>query len=142
MDKLVPRLVWTTFAAAIVALLGADSAFASEASLKLPEFDPTSRNILMTGILVSALGMAFGLFQYMQLRNLPVHKSMLEISELIYATCKQYLVTQGKFIGILWIFIGAVIVLYFGFLLQDPDMTRFRVGVILIFSLIGIAGSY
>ncbi len=142
MDKFVPRLVWITFAAAIVALLGADSAFASEASLKLPEFDPTSRNILMTGLLVSGLGMAFGLFQYMQLRNLPVHKSMLEISELIYATCKQYLVTQGKFIAVLWLFIGAVIILYFGFLLQDPDMTAFRVGVILAFSLVGILGSY
>jgi K(+)-stimulated pyrophosphate-energized sodium pump len=129
-------------AAFLAIAFGADSAAASEASLKLPEFDPTSRNILMTGIGVSLLGMAFGLFQYMQLRNLPVHRSMLEISELIYATCKQYLITQGKFIGILWIFIGAVIVLYFGFLLQDPDMTPFRVGVILVFSLIGIAGSY
>jgi K(+)-stimulated pyrophosphate-energized sodium pump len=150
MDKFVPRLVWTTFAAALVALLGADSALASEASLKLPSFaDPTffggttsGASILMWGLLVCALGMGFGLFQYMQLRNLPVHRSMLEISELIYATCKQYLVTQGKFIAILWVFIGAVMVLYFGFLLQDPDMTGFRVGVILIFSLIGIAGSY
>ncbi|MEX2207980.1 MAG: sodium-translocating pyrophosphatase [Myxococcota bacterium] len=143
------RTVWIT-AAALVALFGADAALASEASLKLPSFaEPaffggttSGASILMWGLLVCALGMGFGLFQYVQLKNLPVHKSMLEISELIYATCKQYLVTQGKFIAILWVFIGAVMVLYFGFLLQDPDMTPFRVGVILVFSLVGIAGSY
>jgi K(+)-stimulated pyrophosphate-energized sodium pump len=140
MAKYVRTCAWIT--ALLATAFSADFAAASEASLKLPEFDPTSRNILMTGLAVSALGMAFGLFQYMQLRNLPVHKSMLEISELIYATCKQYLVTQGKFIAVLWIFIGAVIVLYFGVLLQDPDMTPFRVATILAFSLVGIAGSY
>ena len=67
---------------------------------------------------------------------------MLEISELIYATCQQYLITQGKFIVILWLFIGAVMVLYFGFLIDDADMTAFRVAIILAFSLVGIAGSY
>ena len=68
--------------------------------------------------------MGFGLLQYTQLQNLPVHKSMLEISELIYATCQQYLITQGKFIVMLWLFIGAVIVLYFGYLVDDPDDDR------------------
>ena len=150
MHKFVPRFVWSGAAAALLVILGAASAHASEASLVLPSFaDPaffggstSGASILMWGLLVCALGMGFGLFQYMQLRNMPVHKSMLEISELIYATCKQYLVTQGKFIAILWLFIGAVIVLYFGFLIQDAEMTPFRVAMILGFSLVGIAGSY
>ena len=150
MDKFVPRFVWITAAAAFVALLGADSALASEASLKLPSFSEpaffggttSGASILIWGLVVCALGMGFGLFQYMQLKNMAVHKSMLEISELIYATCQQYLVTQGKFIAILWLFIGAVMVLYFGFLLQDAEMTPFRVAAILGFSLVGIAGSY
>src|SRR6185369_2992116 len=74
--------------------------------------------------------------------NLPVHKSMLEISDLIYETCKQYLITQGKFILVLEIFIGAVIVLYFGFLVKDASMTPLRVLIILLFSFVGIGGSY
>ena len=150
MSRLVPRALWIAAAACAAVLLGADSAFASEASLKLPSFgeplffgaSTSGASILVWGIVVSALGMGFGLLQYMQLRNLPVHKSMLEISELIYATCQQYLITQGRFIAILWVFIGSVIVLYFGFLVDDPDMNAFRVGVILLFSLVGIAGSY
>jgi K(+)-stimulated pyrophosphate-energized sodium pump len=139
------------FAAAIfLAASGLEPAFASEASLKLPSFgDPlffggstTGASILTWGLVVSALGLLFGLSEYRALRGLPVHKSMLEISDLIYETCKQYLITQGKFILILEIFIGAVIVLYFGFLVQDPSMTPLRVLVILLFSLVGIAGSY
>jgi K(+)-stimulated pyrophosphate-energized sodium pump len=63
----------------------------------------------MIGLLVSALGMVFGLIIYTQLRKLPVHRSMLEISELIYETCKTYLITQGKFILILWVFIALII---------------------------------
>jgi len=138
-------------AAAILLAAGTlDSALASEASLKLPGFtDPlffggstTGASILTTGLVVSALGLLFGLFEYRTLRNLPVHKSMLEISDLIYETCKQYLITQGKFILVLEIFIGAVIVLYFGFLLQDAAMTPLRVLIILLFSFVGIGGSY
>jgi K(+)-stimulated pyrophosphate-energized sodium pump len=144
------RAQFLALAVFAVLLGGADVASASEASLRLPSFtDPvffggstSGAGILMWGLVVCALGMGFGLFQYMQLRNLPVHKSMLEISELIYATCQQYLITQGKFILVLWAFIGAVIVLYFGYLIDDPEMTAFRVGVILVFSLVGIAGSY
>src|SRR6185436_3939345 len=81
----------------------------------------------------------FGLMTFTELKNLPVHPSMREVSELIYETCKTYLITQGKFILILEIFIGAIIVFYFGVLQQ---LEAFRVVVILIFSLIGIAGSY
>jgi K(+)-stimulated pyrophosphate-energized sodium pump len=81
----------------------------------------------------------FGLVIFSQLKNLPVHASMREISELIYETCKTYLITQGKFILLLEVFIGVIIILYFGFLLHFEAL---RVFIILLFSLIGIAGSY
>src|SRR5437667_1744947 len=95
--------------------------------------------LLMGGILIALFGMVFGLVIYKRLRDLAVHSSMREISELIYETCKTYLQTQGRFLMILEIFIGAAIVFYFGFLLQ---LELFRVIIILIFSIIGIAGSY
>src|SRR5438876_6752065 len=97
------------------------------------------RTLLMGGLLIAVLGMVFGLFIYQKLRKMPVHSSMLEISELIYETCKTYMLTQGKFLMILEIFIGAAIVFYFGFL---QHLEFFRVIIILVFSLIGIAGSY
>ena len=97
------------------------------------------RSLLMGGLAVCALGLLFGLMTFTQLKNLPVHKSMLEVSELIYETCKTYLITQGKFILILEVFIGVIMVFYFGVLERlDP----IRVVIILLFSLIGIAGSY
>ena len=117
-----------------------------EAELRLPNLDipflggavqgPT---LLMIGLAVSALGFVFGLAMYTHLRNLPVHAAMKEISELIYETCKTYLVTQGRFLLILEIFIGAIIVFYFYFL---SGMPAERVLIILAFSLVGIAGSY
>ncbi|MBL8191811.1 MAG: sodium-translocating pyrophosphatase [Acidobacteria bacterium] len=117
-----------------------------EANLKLPDLSQVSfmggtngRTLLLVGIVVSLLGMVFGLLIYTQLKKLPVHKSMLEISELIYETCKTYLVTQGKFILILEAFIAVIIILYFGFLVGFPI---YKVAIILIFSLIGIGGSY
>ena len=97
------------------------------------------RTLLMGGLVVCALGLLFGLMTFTQLKNLPVHPSMLEVSELIYETCKTYLVTQGKFILLLEVFIGAIIVFYFGVL---ERLEPFRVVIILLFSLIGIAGSY
>src|SRR6058998_1314403 len=96
-------------------------------------------SLLMVGLLVSLLGMLFGLVIYKRLRNLPVHASMREISELIYETCKTYLLTQGKFLMILEVFIGAAIVFYFCFL---QHLEVYRVVIILIFSVIGILGSY
>jgi K(+)-stimulated pyrophosphate-energized sodium pump len=84
-------------------------------------------------------GLAFGMVIYTRLKNLPVHRSMLEVSELIYETCKTYLITQGKFILILEIFIGVIMVFYFGVL---QHFEAVKVFVILLFSLIGIAGSY
>src|ERR1700722_13706163 len=125
---------------------------ASEAELKLPDLHQATflggiegPTLLMIGLGVSALGFVFGIVMYMHLRNLPVHESMLEISELIYETCKTYLLTQGKFLLILEAFIGAIIVFYFGFL--APNGATFglpwsEVAIILAFSLIGIAGSF
>ena len=130
----------------LLAVLASGTARASEADLVLPDFTQVSfvgglngRALLMAGIAVSIFGLAFGFMQYTALRNLPVHKSMLEISELIYETCKTYLITQGKFILILEVLIGAVMVVYFGFL---RHMEFIKVVAILVFSLIGIAGSY
>jgi K(+)-stimulated pyrophosphate-energized sodium pump len=116
-----------------------------EASLVVPDLGQVrllgmnGRTLLMSGLLVCGLGLVFGLVIFTQLRNLPVHASMREISELIYETCKTYLVTQGKFILLLEVFIGIIIILYFGVLLHfDP----LKVAIILLFSLIGIGGSY
>jgi K(+)-stimulated pyrophosphate-energized sodium pump len=116
-----------------------------EASLKIPDLGQVhvggigGRTLLTLGLGVCVLGLVFGLVIFSQLKNLPVHESMREISELIYETCKTYLITQGKFILLLELFIGFIIVVYFGFL-QHFD--AFRVVIILLFSLIGIAGSY
>jgi K(+)-stimulated pyrophosphate-energized sodium pump len=136
----------------LVALVAAPVAFGQaphpaggEANLRIPDLGQvhvagvSGRSLLMVGLGVCVLGLVFGLVIYSQLKNLPVHASMREISELIYETCKTYLITQGKFILILEVFIGIIIVLYFGFLLHFEAM---RVLIILLFSLVGIAGSY
>jgi len=96
-------------------------------------------SLLMGGLLIALLGMVFGLVIYKRLRDLAVHASMREISELIYETCKTYLQTQGRFLMILEIFIGTAIIFYFG-VLQRLEV--YRVVIILIFSIIGILGSY
>lgn len=116
-----------------------------EASLVLPDLGQVdfgginARTLLTAGLGVCVLGLVFGLVIFTQLKNLPVHKAMREISELIYETCKTYLITQGKFILILEVFIGIIMLIYFGFLLHFEPM---KVAIILIFSLIGIGGSY
>jgi K(+)-stimulated pyrophosphate-energized sodium pump len=131
--------------AALLALLGVAPASASEADLLLPDLASRSffgfdgHSLLLGGLVVCVLGMLFGLVMYVQLKNMPVHRSMREISELIFETCKTYLVTQGKFILILEAFIGVVIFVYF-YTLRGYDLAK--VVTILIFSLIGIAGSY
>src|SRR5213083_1124095 len=123
----------------------ASSHSGGEASLKIPVLGGLAfsgvpgRTLLTVGRGVCVLGLVFGLVIFNQLKNLPVHASMREISELIYETCKTYLITQGKFILLLEVFIGIIIVVYFGFL-QHYDASR--VIIILLFSLIGIAGSY
>jgi K(+)-stimulated pyrophosphate-energized sodium pump len=131
--------------AALLALLGVAPASASEADLLLPDlasrsfFGINGHSLLLGGLVVCVLGMLFGLVMYVQLKNMPVHRSMREISELIFETCKTYLVTQGKFILILEAFIGVVIFVYF-YTLRGYDLAK--VITILLFSLIGIAGSY
>ncbi|MBV8828746.1 MAG: sodium-translocating pyrophosphatase [Acidobacteriaceae bacterium] len=118
---------------------------AGEANLILPDLSQATffggingRSLLMSGLVIVALGLLFGLVIYKQLKNLPVHKSMLEISELIYETCKTYLITQGKFLIILELFIGFIIVFYFGVL---QHFAAIKVLIILMFSIIGICGS-
>jgi K(+)-stimulated pyrophosphate-energized sodium pump len=116
-----------------------------EASLKLPDLGQVSfvgvngRTLLMGGLVICVLGLVFGLVIFTQLKDLPVHQSMREISELIYETCKTYLINQGKFLLILEVFIGVIMAFYFGVLQHFPPE---RVAIILLFSLIGIGGSY
>jgi K(+)-stimulated pyrophosphate-energized sodium pump len=116
-----------------------------EANLKLPNLDLGTflglkgSTLLMLGLAVCVFGLFFGFLTYIRLRDLPVHKSMKEVSELIWETCKTYLFTQGKFLMILEIFIGVIIFLYFGYF---KGFGAFKLGVVLLFSLIGIAGSY
>src|ERR1700730_8034655 len=120
-----------------------------EAGLKLPDLSQVSflgmdgHKLLTIGILFCIFGLLFGLVIYNRLKNLPVHRSMREVSELIYETCKTYLVTQGKFLLFLWLFIAVIIVLYFGVLSPVPDKPiSTTLPIILAFSLIGIGGSY
>ena len=132
-------------------LLGAVSpAFASsEADLVLPNLQDTALasfmggmsgwQLLALGLLVCAAGLAFGAVVYSQVKKMPVHQSMAEVSELIYETCKTYMITQGKFILLLEVFIGAIIIAYFGWV---QHMAAMEVALILAFSLVGIAGSF
>ena len=120
-----------------------------EASLKLPDLSSVSflgvdgHKLLLWGILFCVFGLVFGLVIFQRLKNLPVHRSMREISELIYETCKTYLITQGRFLILLWIFIAVVIVLYFGVLAPVAGKpVAVTLPVILLFSLFGMAGSY
>src|SRR5437868_6503556 len=120
-----------------------------EAALKLPDLSNVTflgvdgHKLLLVGLVFCFLGLMFGLAIYIQLKNLPVHRSMREISELIYETCKTYLTTQGKFILLLWVFIAVIVVAYFGVLRPVPGHpVALTVPMILFFSLVGIAGSY
>jgi K(+)-stimulated pyrophosphate-energized sodium pump len=129
----------------MTSVLAPGLALASEAELKLPDLnrsvymDYTGRNLLMVGLFVAVLGMIFGVVQMTQLKNMPVHDSMADVSQLIWETCKTYLLQQGKFIMVLEAFIGAVMVGYFG-VLQHFEIPR--VITILLWSLVGIGGSY
>ena len=137
-----------TILAGMVALavsLFATAAGAGEADLTIPDLGSVNfvgmsgHNLLLFGLIICIGGMIFGFAQFTQIRKLPVHKAMREISELIYETCKTYLITQGKFIAILWAFIAVIMVVYFGFLLH---FSADRVFLIVLFSIVGILGSY
>jgi K(+)-stimulated pyrophosphate-energized sodium pump len=144
---------WRKFCAVGAALLAlpatalarAEQGGGGEANLKLPDLSQVQflgvdgHKLLVWGILFCVFGLCFGLTMYVRLKNLPVHHAMREISELIYETCKTYLINQGKFLLLLWIFIAAVIVLYFGVLRHYPWLS---VLIILCFSVVGILGSY
>ncbi|HKT46307.1 MAG TPA: sodium-translocating pyrophosphatase [Candidatus Acidoferrales bacterium] len=142
---------WRLLAASAAALLCAAGARAQdsggEANLKLPDLSSVNfmgfdgHKLLLVGIVFCVFGLLFGLAIYSRLKNMPVHKAMKDISELIYETCKTYLLTQGKFLLLLWVFIAVVIVLYFGWL-RPVAPTSVTLPIILVFSLIGIAGSY
>ncbi len=120
-----------------------------EAALKLPDLSSVSflgidgHRLLMIGLLFCVFGLGFGMVIFMRLKNLPVHRSMREISELIYETCKTYLLTQGKFLMLLWVFIAVIISVYFGWLKPVPGKSvALTLPIILLFSIVGIAGSY
>jgi K(+)-stimulated pyrophosphate-energized sodium pump len=148
------RRVFTILSVVMGVAIGAPATFAAgreggEAALKLPDLSQVTflgidgHKLLLIGLVFCFFGLMFGLVIFMQLKNLPVHRSMKEISELIYETCKTYLTTQGKFIMILWVFIAIIIVLYFGVLAPVPDKPLgVTLPLILFFSLVGIAGSY
>ncbi len=149
----VAAVVWGVSGALVAArapqgapVASAASPGGGEANLILPDLSQVTflngidgHTLLLGGILICLLGFAFGLVIMTQLKNLPVHPSMLEISELIYETCKTYLIQQGKFLLILEIFIGVIIAFYFGIL---QHFSAVKVAVILLFSVVGIGGSY
>jgi K(+)-stimulated pyrophosphate-energized sodium pump len=133
-------------AALAAPLMAQSQEHGGEANLTLPDLNSASflggiggHNLLLAGLVVSALGFLFGLAIFVRLRKMPVHQSMREVSELIYETCKTYLLTQGKFLILLECFIGAIIVFYFGYL---QEFAAYKVLIILLFSVVGISGSF
>ena len=134
-----------TFVSAVAAHAQSTQEPGGEANLKVPDLTQVNflgvngHTLLLWGILFCIFGLLFGMTMYVRLRNLPVHRSMREMSELIYETCKTYLITQGKFLLLLESFIAVIIILYFGVLLHDDAI---KVIIILAFSVLGISGSY
>jgi K(+)-stimulated pyrophosphate-energized sodium pump len=140
------RVLFTMFASFLLAAPLLAQPNTGEANLKLPDLGSATflggikgSTLLTWGMLVSALGLIFGLIIFTRLKNMAVHSSMREVSELIYETCKTYLATQGKFLVLLECFIAVIIVIYFKFLKGEPV---FNVLIILLFSVIGITGSF
>ena len=125
--------------AALLTLAAPVMSWASEADLAIPTLEPGQDSLLKFGLFICIVGMIFGYFMYAKVKNLPAHKSMLDVAEIIFQTCKTYLLQQGKLLAILEIFIGACIVYYFYFLQQMPVK---GVLLILMWSVIGILGSY
>lgn len=129
----------------LLTLFASAAAFGSEADLVVPDAIK-EQSILYWGFLICGLGLLFGLYQFMKVKKLPAHKAMLDVSEVIYKTCSTYLKQQGKFLAILFIFIGAAVAGYFGFLAKGHDgESLFGIGgvlLILTWTVIGILGSY
>jgi K(+)-stimulated pyrophosphate-energized sodium pump len=141
----IKKFLVSVVAATVSFFFTAPSVFASEAELMLPDLKTgtflglSGYSLLLGGIAVCLLGMLFGFMMFVRLRRLPVHRAMREVSELIYETCKTYMTTQGKFLAILELFIGIIIVVYFGLL---EHFGALKVTTILVFSVLGILGSY
>src|SRR5437016_13345400 len=147
--KIVAGAVAAVIALTTCAFGQSSSEVGGEANLKLPDLSQVNflgmdgHRLLLIGILFCVFGLGFGLVIYTRLKNLPVHRSMREVSELIYETCKTYLITQGKFIGLLWTFIAVVIAGYYGWLNPIPGKSvGTTLPIILLFSIVGILGSY
>jgi K(+)-stimulated pyrophosphate-energized sodium pump len=142
-------IFFTLTIACLASLAQPSEEVGGEAALKVPDLSGVQflgsdgHRLLLFGIVFCILGLLFGLVIYTRLKNLPVHRSMREISELIYETCKTYLITQGKFLMLLWAFIAVVIILYFGVLSPVPGKPiAVTLPIILAFSIVGICGSY
>ncbi|PKN83788.1 MAG: sodium-translocating pyrophosphatase [Deltaproteobacteria bacterium HGW-Deltaproteobacteria-1] len=139
--------IWTFLLSTLMILLAAGAAFAGEANIQLPNLTQVTffggslagTTILNFGLLICLVGLGFGLLQYMQTKNLPAHKSMLDVSQTIWETCKTYLLQQGKFLLALWVLIAICIIYYFGVL---AEMGGSNVVIILVASVVGILGSY
>ena len=127
------------FLTSLLFFLAPITLLASEADLKIPDLSSSQNTLLMWGFVVCFLGMVFGLYQYLRVKALKAHSSMLDVSKIIFETCKTYLIQQGKFLIILFIFIALCIAFYFGFL-QDKGVGG--VLFILMWTVIGILGSY
>ncbi len=141
------RSIWTFLLSSLMFLLMAGTAFAGEANIQLPDLTKITffsgalggTTILNFGLLICLVGLGFGFMQYAQTKNLPAHKSMLDVSQTIWETCKTYLLQQGKFLLALWVLIAICIVYYFGVL---SAMGTEAVVIILLASVVGILGSY
>jgi len=123
----------------LLAFISSAAAKASEADLVIPELSSQQNNLLMMGFVVCFLGIIFGLLIFFRIKRLAAHPSMLEVSSVIFETCKTYLIQQGKFIVVLFVVIGSIIGFYFGFL---QSYLLSQVALILLWTLVGILGSY
>jgi K(+)-stimulated pyrophosphate-energized sodium pump len=141
------RSIWTFLLSGFFVLLAAGTALAAEVNIQLPDLRDVSfmggalggMTILNVGLIISLIGMGFGVMQYAQTKSLPAHKAMLEVSQTIWETCKTYLFQQGKFLAGLWILIALCMIYYFGWL---AEQSAARVFIILLASVVGILGSY
>ncbi|MBM4333514.1 MAG: sodium-translocating pyrophosphatase [Deltaproteobacteria bacterium] len=131
--------IWGVGILAVILMFWATPLLASEAELEIPVLTEGQNTLLMIGLLICVLGMAFGAYEYVKVKKFPAHKSMLDVANIIFETCKTYLIQQGKLLIILEIFIGICIAYYFGFLQHTPIE---GVLIILAWSVVGILGSY
>jgi K(+)-stimulated pyrophosphate-energized sodium pump len=133
------RMAFLSLSALVAVMMLPGTVLASEADLKIPELASDQNNLLKVGLIVCLLGMAFGYYQFVKVNSLKAHKSMLDVSQIIFETCKTYLIQQGRFIVILFLFIGSIMAFYFGYL---ESMSIGGVLLILSWTVIGILGSY